>query len=131
MTLPPGVTTGETFYGVGGGATGDVWIVGTNGTALRYDGISLTKVATVTTRTLTSVWASGPNDVWIAGEGGTVRHWNGTSLDTPNIGLNAPVIVAPDPPSSVHNISRLWGSSATDIWATGISGLLVRYMPGK
>jgi hypothetical protein len=106
--------------------TGDIWLVGTNGTAARWNGSSWTKVDALTTRNLTSVVAIANNDVWLVGDGGTVRHWNGTSIETPNIGVNDPL-----PTTNYSALNRIWAASATDIWAGGISGLLVRYQPGK
>ena len=106
--------------------TGDIWLVGTSGTAARWNGISWSKIDALTTRNLTSVVAIANNDVWLVGDGGTVRHWNGTSIETPNIGVNDPL-----PTTNYSDLKRIWAASATDIWATGIAGLLVRYQPGK
>ena len=106
--------------------TGDIWLVGTSGTAARWNGSAWIKVDALTTRNLTSVTAIANDNVWLVGDGGTVRHWNGTSMETPNIGVNDPL-----PSTNFSDLKRIWAASATDIWATGISGLLVRYQPGK
>jgi hypothetical protein len=106
--------------------SGDIWLVGTNGTAARWNGVSWSKIDAQTTRNLTSVTAIANDNVWLVGDGGTVRHWNGTSLETPNIGVNDPL-----PTTNYSDLRRIWAASATDIWATGISGLLLRYQPGK
>ena len=89
-------------------------------------GSSWTKIDALTTRNLTSVVAIANDNVWLVGDGGTVRLWNGTLIETPNIGVNDPL-----PTSNFSDLKRIWAASATDIWATGISGLLLRYQPGR
>jgi hypothetical protein len=122
-----GVSSTVNYLAISGvPGTGDIWLVGTSGTAARWNGSLWTKVDALTTRNLTSVVAIANNDVWLVGDGGTVRHWNGTSIETPNIGVNDPL-----PTTNYSALNRIWAASATDIWAGGIAGLLVRYQPGK
>ena len=58
----------------------DVWAVGDDGVALRFDGTEWTKVNSGTSQDLRAVWGAASNDVWVVGEGGIVLRWNGTSL---------------------------------------------------
>ena len=122
-----GVSSTVNYLAISGvPGTGDIWLVGTSGTAARWNGSSWTKIDALTTRNLTSVVAIANDNVWLVGDGGTVRHWNGTSMETPNIGVNDPL-----PTTNYGDLKRIWAASATDIWATGISGLLIRYQPGR
>jgi hypothetical protein len=63
-----------------GFAANDVWAVGDDGLALRFDGTQWTKVTSGTSQNLHAVWGATSNDVWVTGEGGIVLRWNGTSL---------------------------------------------------
>ena len=63
---------------------------------------------------LESVHARAPNDVWVAGSGGgIVAHWDGaqwTIYDMP----------------TVVNIRAAWAASASEVWAVGGGGVILR-----
>jgi predicted membrane protein len=60
----------------------DLWAVGTNGSALKWDGSSWSTYETGTTETLYGVWAVATDDVWMVGANGTVLHWDGFQINT-------------------------------------------------
>jgi hypothetical protein len=58
----------------------DGWIVGNNGTILRWTGGSVWSVFTSpTTNTLQAIEMVSSNDGWAVGNKGTILHWNGTT----------------------------------------------------
>ena len=65
------------FYGVWGSAADDVYVVGSNGTVLHYDGAAFTEIDLDESVDLLSVAGSGPNDVFIVGRVAKVHHWDG------------------------------------------------------
>jgi len=98
----PGNTSG--FRSVWGTGPDNVWVAGAEGTLLRWNGTTWTRMATGTTRTLTGLWAADPNDLWVSGEEGTLLHWNGRQF--------APMA----PPGMSGDIKALWGQSANNVW---------------
>jgi hypothetical protein len=63
-TLTAGFTTGPT----------DVWVAGTGGALLHFEGTTWTTLQSGTTQDLDGVWASSPGGAWAVGVGGTIVH---------------------------------------------------------
>jgi hypothetical protein len=84
-----------------------VFTVGSNGTILRTNGGTLTKLQAPTRARLLGVWASDVNDAWAVGEGGTLLHFDGISWAT----------------SHLHDTSLdlvgIAGTAEDDVWAIG------------
>jgi hypothetical protein len=98
---------------VWGTGPNDVWVVGSFGTVLHWNGTSWNSVSTGTTAHLESVWCAAPDQVWIVGEVGTALHWDGATWDLRNVG-------------SV-DLHAVRGLSAEDAWAVGDGGTTVRW----
>jgi hypothetical protein len=81
----------------------DVWMAGSYGTVLHWDGTALTGAPRLTSHTLLKVWSSGPNDVWAVGESGVVIRFDGTAWKPVASGTTEPV-------------TGVWGSGPNDIW---------------
>jgi hypothetical protein len=94
----------------------DIFAAGTQGTVMRYDGTSWTKLTTGTTATLSGVWGSSPTDVYFVGadlNGSLVLHYDGTSFTMTRPGGR--VLLA------IH------GRAANAIYAVGEQGLILRF----
>ncbi|EYF03099.1 Hypothetical protein CAP_6213 [Chondromyces apiculatus DSM 436] len=66
--------------------------------------------------TCTALWAAGPNDLFVATGQGQILRGDGVGwVDT-----GAP---------TSRNVRALWGTSASDVWAAGDGGALLRYSP--
>ncbi len=66
---PVAVPTTESLHGIFAFSPSDLWVVGTNGCILHYDGTSFQRIASPTQAALHAVWGVAPDDVWIVGEG--------------------------------------------------------------
>jgi len=102
------MASGTTFglYGVWGSAPDDVFAVGWR-TILHYDGTGWSPMANGATGELCTVWGSSGTDVFVGGLG-TLLHYNGSEW--------APV--TPIPYYHAY-ITGLWGTGASNIYATG------------
>jgi hypothetical protein len=108
--------TREDLYGVWGTSRSNAWVVGANHTVLHWDGRRWSmRGPFIQEGELAAVWSDGPNDVWLAGAAGTLRHWDG-------IGWTASSAPAGEDGRS-PDFLRLWGSGASDVWATANNGL--------
>ncbi len=83
------------------------------------------------------VWGSGPSDVWASGGShknryvakknmkllikGVMAHYDGTSW----------TLQTPSGQDKCSNISSVWGSSASEVFASGLHGLVLRRAGGK
>jgi hypothetical protein len=102
-------------YGVWAGSTSAVFIVGSSGKALRYDGDdNFTWLTSGTTRNLFGVWGASTKDVYAVGASGTIRHYNGSTWSGMTSGTS-------------RNLRGIWGFSSTDIYAVGDSGTILHY----
>jgi hypothetical protein len=119
--------TPATLWWVWGAPEGkDVWMVGENGTILRYDGSAVREVASGTSAHLYGVWGSSSKDVWIVGgrpgpeEGpdDVVLHWDGAALE---------VVELPEARGAA--LFKVWGASADAVWIAGEAGTLWRRDP--
>ena len=52
-----------------------MWIGGTNGTILKFDGTNFTAQKTGVTTAIRTVWGNNLTDVWAAGDTGTILRW--------------------------------------------------------
>jgi hypothetical protein len=120
--LNPG-GTGTLWWVAGSGAT-DVWMVGTGGRILHWDGESFAEHASGTTATLWGVWAASPDDAWAVGgtpNGGTaaaadndlVLHWDGAAWT--RVALPRRLGVA---------LFKVWGSASDNVYAVGEGGVI-------
>ena len=97
-----------------GSASNDVWIVGLGGTALHWNGLTLTAEPTGVTARLHGVWGSGPDDVHAVGTNGTLVHWDGSAWSEIDLGLGL-------------RFWAVWGSGPDDVYIGGEGGILMRW----
>jgi hypothetical protein len=88
---------------------GEVWL----GSRARWNGNSWQMFPGDTATT--TMWGSGPNDVWMIDERQIIRHWDGTQIST--------VLAL----TGSEQLTSMSGSSATDVWAVGLSGETLRF----
>ncbi|NBC27137.1 MAG: hypothetical protein GVY08_09770 [Bacteroidetes bacterium] len=105
----------EAYYGVWGSSPNNVFVVGTNGTILNYDGIEWIEMESGITHEISSVWGSASDNVYVVAEGGTILHYNGSDW-TPM-----------ENPFSNAGLYGVWGTSSGDVYAAGVDGTILRY----
>ena len=101
----------ERLQGVWGGASNDVWAVGTAGWIIHWNGKKWANTRSGTNQSLTGIWGSGPKDVWaITGRSslGSIFHWDGSAWST--------TVSTDDMPGTLTGI---WGNGPKDVWAVG------------
>jgi hypothetical protein len=99
------------LYGAWGAASNDVWFVGSNGAIRRWNGTTVTIVASPRPATLTAVFGRGADDVFAVGDAGTVLHWNGTTWSRLDTGCGT-------------DLSAVF-ASGTNVWIGGQPGALL------
>jgi hypothetical protein len=118
--------TNDILYGISADASNDIWAVGNSngGLILHFDGTSWSRTVFPDPRygfiTLSAVTALSPSDVWAVGTkksgnnsrpAALIEHWDGTRWSfVPN-------------PSTAGSLVAIAAISATDIWATGSTGI--------
>ncbi len=94
------------------GASGKIFVVGTNGVAMKWDGTKWTDISPGVTTALNSVWGPDEQNIWVVGDAGTVRYSNGTSWTSINTGVTS-------------NLQSVFGSSTSTVVAAGSGGTLL------
>ncbi len=69
----------EDLNGVWGSSANDVWVVGSGGRVLHWNGCALAPRNAGTTKDLFAIGGRSASDVWIAGDG-VVLHWDGKTF---------------------------------------------------
>lgn len=88
------------------------WAVGSDGTALRWNGTAWQPVPLTTLATLNAVWGRDPSTVYAVGQNGTILRWNGTAWH-------------PEDSGTPSNLLQVWGT-ATEVYALGANGTVLR-----
>jgi hypothetical protein len=111
-TVLPAVPNGSTLHGVWGTDDTHVWIVGDQGSVIRWDGSMMTLETTpVPSATLYAVTGLSTSQLWAVGSGGTVLTSTGNGTWTQAASGTSADLVA------------VLAISATNVWATGNSVL--------
>jgi cysteine-rich repeat protein len=152
---PAAVPTIETLSALWGTSSDDVFAVGRNGTILHHDGLIWTAEASPTSVDLYAVSGTSATDVYAAGDELTLLHFDGASWSVVRTGpiggvdgvfralfvdpsgdvvaggtLGVFNNVAVSPFRTSPNDARaLWGTSATQLWAAGATG--IQYYSGN
>ena len=106
--------TTETLVGVWGSSPTDIWVVGTAGLILHFDGASFRKVESTTTAALLEVWGLSANDVFASGDQGTILHWDGKLWSQ----QGTPV---------TDDLWGIWGANSASVFVVGNNGTILRY----
>ncbi|MCK5796580.1 MAG: thrombospondin type 3 repeat-containing protein, partial [Deltaproteobacteria bacterium] len=97
-----------------GSSRTNVWAVGRDGFAMRFDGVRWRLYPTGTTKRLEAVWTSGSSDARAVGENGTVLHFTS--------GVWKKVVSG-----TTRMLTGVWGNSPSDVWIAGQSDALLRW----
>ena len=113
---PAGTPTTRILQGVWSDGPSNAWAVGVSNTVLRFGASGWSVVSDInkpnaTVDNYNAVWGSG-GDVWIAGDG-TLVHCKGTACAVENSGGGI--------------LYSLWGSSASNVFAVGAGGRILRF----
>jgi len=117
--------TSARFRGIWGATSNDLWAT-TDAGLMHWNGTSWQADQSVDNSHLSAVWGFASNDIWAGGArddgtghagAGLLLHWNGSAWQVS-------VESARLPP-----IGKLWGASATEVWATVDGGVLRRTQP--
>lgn len=107
------------LWGVAGTGSNDIWVVGSAGTILHYDGVW--SPSSVASGTLHGVWANAPDHAVAVGagasSGGAVFRYDGASWNADTV-------------PSVPALEAVWGSGPDDVWAVGGNTILHRDAQG-
>jgi len=109
---------------------GDFYMAGDQGLILRYSppaGMFQTQVTPSDGTTLFGIWGSDSSHIWAVGgdltnqdTGGVVWRFDGTSW-------GADPAIASFRPSGIPALYKVWGRSATDVYASGRLGLVLHF----
>lgn len=120
--LAPG-GTGTLWWVAGSGPT-DVWMVGTEGRLLHWDGATFVEHVSVTAATLWGVWATSPTDAWAVGgtpgggrspsaDNDLVLHWDGAAWTREVLPRTLGVA-----------LFKVWGIGDGELYAVGEGGVI-------
>ncbi len=105
--------TGEILSGVWGQG-GIFFVVGAQGTILRFDGAQWSPMMSGTTEDFQGVWGTSPGNVYAVGGGGLVVRFNG-SFWAP---VNTP---------TTEFLRGAWGTAPDDVFITGTRGTIIHF----
>jgi hypothetical protein len=92
----------------------DGWVVGNDGTILRWNGSQWSAFTSPTTSHLQAVKIVSASDGWAVGNGGTILRWNGSAWNT----VSSPTFV------DLYDVKMISGSNG---WAVGNGGVTLRW----
>ncbi|MBI5609707.1 MAG: hypothetical protein HY902_12615, partial [Deltaproteobacteria bacterium] len=110
-------------------AANDVFIGGSGATILRGDGKTFARMKTpgIAAQTVYGIWGANPSDVWAvggsAGHAGFLWHFDGKTWS--DAGL--PDAVTLNDSGQLPSLFKVWGRSATDVYAVGSDGLMLHF----
>ena len=104
---------------VWGSGPNSVWVVGENGTILKWNGAAWSAQTSGTTQLLYGIWGSDANNIWAVGAGGTILKWDGSTW-------------SPQTSGTTNTIYGVWGTpDAQNVWAVGDKGTILRWVSSK
>jgi hypothetical protein len=114
--IPMNIPSSVLLTAVHGSSSTNVWIVGTAGTILVWDGMSFSQKTPAESADFDAVWVASMSEAWVA-EAGTaggtnLQHWTGSSF----------TVV----PSSVA-VRAIYGFSASDVFFAGDNGVIQKW----
>jgi hypothetical protein len=107
--------TGNTLTAIGGSSASDLWMVGRQGTLLRWDGERFSGFA-VTDEHLTAVSGRSRDSAWAVG-GGKVLRWDGSTWS----------VVHDEPGQTFHAVAE----QAGEVWVGAEGGMVHHFREGQ
>jgi hypothetical protein len=108
---------GNALRAIWGESADNLFVAGTGGTVMRYDGSSWKRTQTPASDVLNGIWGSSANDVVAVGFDGTIVRWNGSSWSKEASGATG-------------FLQGVWGSGPNDVFAVGQGRLILHYNGG-
>ncbi|MGC4118719.1 MAG: hypothetical protein QM765_30005 [Myxococcales bacterium] len=102
-----GVSPTNTPTAFAGLSSTDVWMVGLEGTATRWNGSTWQPVETYTTKDLYAVAMGASDDVWVGTKGATFMHWNGSQWSSTESAGGGDVVAMAAAPGKVWALQQL------------------------
>ncbi|HMA17380.1 MAG TPA: hypothetical protein VKS03_02985 [Thermoanaerobaculia bacterium] len=141
------------FSGVWGSSASDVFVVGSRGIILHFDGARWARQKSGTGKNLAAVWAISGTDAFAVGLDGVILHfdrrgwktersgtsksllaiWGASASDVFAVGRGGTILHfdgrrwTPQASPTRYDLSAIWGSSATDVFAAGDHGTILRF----
>lgn len=97
---------------------------------LRWNGTAWSHVPEARWRSLYDVWGTSSSNVWAVGDKGELMRWDGAAWSLFRYDGTS---VAPQPlgsydvPAASYTLRGVWGSAASNVYAVGDSGVVLRY----
>lgn len=108
-------------------SNGHALFSGTRGTIVEWDGSAMKRHVTpgLARQTVFGLWGATPDDVWAVGSGtsgrrGFLWHFDGATWSEVPLPADVPVTNGETP-----GLFKIWGASASDVWAVGGEGLVL------
>jgi hypothetical protein len=129
------------LFGIWGSGSDSIFVVGSKGRVLHYDGKTWKSQTTPTSQDLWSVWGTSSTSVWASGFYGTVLHYDGTTwtADPPDTKLfnystdgsmptgDAGIFAR----SNLYGIFAFINGTGDDVYTVGNHGLVLHKTGGK
>jgi len=100
------------------GDLNNIFIVGSGGLILHYDGKKLQEMHSPTNVDLRGIWGTTATNIFAVGDESTIIHYDGNSWENMNI------LSLTQYPVSLNGI---WGSSSSDVFAVGGENTILHY----
>ncbi|MBR58856.1 MAG: hypothetical protein CMH54_12660 [Myxococcales bacterium] len=113
------------LYDVTGTESGDLILVGVEGSVLRKVGDEFYFLLASTSNTLRAVYALDDNHVWAVGSLGTIMFFDGNIWSRQQ--ANHPANADGEEEPITESFYSVWGAAPDDVWAFGDGGRLVHY----
>ena len=112
----------ESLFAVWGSSSTDVWVTGDSKKVWRWDGTMWNSVAPPSGGLVgfTDIWGSSASDIWFTVGassivGGYIMHWDGSAW------------TKVFPVDKAGELTGVWANSASNAWAVGTSGTILRW----
>jgi hypothetical protein len=122
--LTPPVVGVDLWWVHGWTASGPIFMGGSEGTILRYEGGTFTEMTTPGTNVIFGIWGSAPDDVWAVGgalggaAGAFAWRYDGTEWTAQTL---------PAGYADGETIFKVWGRAADDVYLVGTHGKVLHW----
>ncbi len=121
MEVPANVSLLVWVYGF---SSDQVFAVGEDGSAVRYDGVAWTKLETGTTEDLWGIWGAAPDEMWVVG--GSIGEGDPALLRFNADDDSFTPVAVPANDRNATSLFKVWGIGSK-VFAVGERGLIIEY----